>query len=973
MRNILSISGRLLALSIILTGSSIIPPWTTMAWAQLGAPTPVEPFLDGKLPKRTPQPGSSSSSDGSGWEVVDAFPKLVVPNTLVIESNPGDNRLYVGSREGVVVSFENNENAMSSEVFMDLRDRVAEVWDAGFFGLAFHPDFGKAGSPNRTTFYAYYSSYCPTSSNGQRYLVDFSNCNPGYPKTQAKGFFNTWLRLSRFQAYQQGAVWRGAEASEVPLFNIRLYNIGHRGGGPVFGNDGRLYVAIGDQGRKETAQDIVKTFEGGVMRLEVDVTDDRDGSWTCPEGSFKPTRQMQSITRNPDELSGQSYCIPDDNPWPGRDGQNFGEYYTLGHRSPHRITVDRPTGRIWVGEVGANAREEINLILKGRNYQWPFREGKIDGIKAKPANVIGTEQPPLIDFDRDEARSLIGGYVCRGNLCGELLGKYIAGDYRTDKIWAITLDTGNMTATKELLTTFPSGSLSTFGQDNDGNIYMGDVFAEIPLQRLNRIGASVADAPALLSQTGALSDTVDFVVNPAAVPFDPVPFWSDGAHKQRWLFLPNNGSHNTVDEQIAFSENGNWGFPEGTVAMKHFELALDESEPGARIRLETRLLVKGEDGKVYGLTYRWREDQSEADLLTTAETETYTIIKKDGDERQQKWLFPARSDCLQCHTNAAGGFLALRTHQLNRPMTYPSTGQTGNQLKAWNARGMFQPALADWEIDTFLKGAALDELNASVELRARSWLDSNCSYCHRPETGNRAAFDARLTTPLTNQGMIWGAVNNDLGIDDPYIIHPGDPLSSVLYHRVEAVGNSPFKMPPLAKELPHEEALDVLWDWIHGLNSNDFGHAGVWYEYYELTDPAALPVFDALTPVSTGSAATFDISPRNRDNDFAFRFIGFIEIPTAGNWTFYTDSDDGSQLLINGQLVVDNDGLHAQREQAGDIRLTAGFHPIEVAFFEAGGQQILNVSYSGPGVAKQLIPAKVLYQQDPVMANQSTE
>jgi hypothetical protein len=934
----------------------------------LDAPTPVGAFLDGTMPLRTPQ-----SPGNSNWTVADAFPDLDLPFTLAIEPNPADNRLYVGSRSGVIVSFENDPSAATSEPFMDLSDRVAVVLDGGFLGLSFHPEFGTPGSPDETTFYAYYSSYCPTTWDGQRYVNDFDNCNPGYPTGPVSGFSNTWIRLSRFQAYRDVAagVWRGDPASEVPLVNIRQYNGTHIGGGPVFGNDGYLYVAIGDQYHYETAQDIVSNFEGGSMRLAVDVTGNGDGTWSCAAGSHPPIRRMQDVTGNADEMSGHSYCIPDDNPWPGLAGENFGEYYSIGHRNPHRIALDPVTGMLWSGEVGQSTREEINVIQRGRNYQWPYMEGLVDGVRPKPETVIGIEQPPVIDFVRTEARTIIGGYVYRGTRLPELSGRYIAGDYTTDNLWAITLDINTMTATKDLLTTFPSGSLGTFGQDNNGEIFMGDVTGSNPLQQLERIGNPVPDPPALLSQTGALANTENFVVAPAGVPYDLVPFWSDGAFKQRWLFLPNDGTHDTPQEQIAFSQADNWGFPTGTVLMKHFELPIDEVNPDVRMRLETRFLVLGDDGEVYGVTYRWRADQSDADLLTTAASGEYTIQLEGGGTRQQTWLFPSRNECLQCHTDAAGGFLGLRTHQQNRDFTYPATGRTDNQLRTWNALGMFTPALLEADIPTFLAGAKLDDPAASLELRARSWLDSNCSNCHRPETGNRAAMDARLTTPLASQGLVWSRAIDGLGIADPYLIHPGDPLSSVLYHRVMAAGGSPIAMPPLAKQLAQTEALDVLWDWILRVDPG-YPQSGINYEYYEETGLSALPDFDALTPVTTGSTPAFDIGLREREDDFAFRFKGFINVPQSGDWTFYTSSDDGSQLFIAGSLVVDNDGLHADEERSGTISLAAGFYPIEVTMFERGYDQVLTVSWEGPDLVKQPIPAGVLYRNEPLpLANEA--
>ncbi len=135
--------------------------------------------------------------------------------------------------------------------------------------------------------------------------------------------------------------------------------------------------------------------------------------------------------------------------------------------------------------------------------------------------------------------------------------------------------------------------------------------------------------------------------------------------------------------------------------------------------------------------------------------------------------------------------------------------------------------------------------------------------------------------------------------------------------------------------------------------------AGLNYAYYEGAW-GALPNFGALTPVRTGTTPTPDITPRLRADNFAFRYTGYVKVPTDGVYTFYTASDDGSQLFIGSTLVVNNDGLHATQEASGPIGLKAGVHAFTVTFFESGGDQVLNVSYAGPGIAKTAIPAAVL-------------
>lgn len=125
-----------------------------------------------------------------------------------------------------------------------------------------------------------------------------------------------------------------------------------------------------------------------------------------------------------------------------------------------------------------------------------------------------------------------------------------------------------------------------------------------------------------------------------------------------------------------------------------------------------------------------------------------------------------------------------------------------------------------------------------------------------------------------------------------------------------------------------------------------------------------LPDFDAITPTETVVTSTFDISARAPTSDvgdaFAYRFDGFLEVPADGAWTFTTTSDDGSRVWIDGALVVDNDGLHGPVEVSGEVALSAGPHAIRVGFFENSGGAMLSVEWSGPGRAREPIPADVL-------------
>ena len=124
---------------------------------------------------------------------------------------------------------------------------------------------------------------------------------------------------------------------------------------------------------------------------------------------------------------------------------------------------------------------------------------------------------------------------------------------------------------------------------------------------------------------------------------------------------------------------------------------------------------------------------------------------------------------------------------------------------------------------------------------------------------------------------------------------------------------------------------------------------------------SVVPPFSSLTPVKAGVSNNFDITLAQKPQVFAFQFTGFINVPSDGQYTFYTNSDDGSLLYIDNILVANNDGLHHLAEKSGTIGLKAGLHAITVGYLQMGGGATLNVSYAGPSVSKQLIPASALY------------
>ncbi len=135
---------------------------------------------------------------------------------------------------------------------------------------------------------------------------------------------------------------------------------------------------------------------------------------------------------------------------------------------------------------------------------------------------------------------------------------------------------------------------------------------------------------------------------------------------------------------------------------------------------------------------------------------------------------------------------------------------------------------------------------------------------------------------------------------------------------------------------------------------------GLDYSYYE-GDWDRLPDFKKLKPVKNGGLENFSFSPRREAERFGFEYSGFIRVPAAGVYAFFTSSDDGSRLYIGDSLVVDNDGLHGMMEKRGVIALASGLHPLRVAFFEKTGGDDLVVSYQSDQIEKQPIPATILF------------
>jgi len=784
--------------------------WLTLAWLgglllaagakpiALATRPDVGPFLNGTLPEVAP-------SISGNWSAVAAFTNLLFTNAVGLTAVPGTDQLCVWEREGRVWTFQNSPGAAEKKLVLDLANQCQGWDDSGLLGVAFPPGF----ATNHLLF-VYYTWVKPGTVAGS----PTTRPVPNLPDTYHD-------RLERYTLDDSGLAVPASAKIFVDLTNQTVW---HHGGGMFFHPvNGFLYWTDGDNSVGDNDQIITKSLYSGVFRIDVDC---RGGAVSHPP----PRQPTGGFTAN--------YFVPNDNPFVGQSNV-LEEFFCLGLRSPHRMTCDPPSGRIFIGDVGESSREEIDVIEPGEsglNFQWNRCEGNLGKMEAP---YIGISRGPVLDYPHTDGRAIIGGYVYRGReFAPDLGGKYIFGDNVFRTVWA--LDESATPMKKTLLCVMPKGSgpnagtdytgLSSFGTDAAGEIYfcqMSSIGGRIFKLRRGGPPPPARTLPRMLSQTGLFTSLTDLQPASFLLPYGVnAPLWSDNAVKTRWFTIPTNSA-------IGFSVNGEWTFPAGSVFVKLFELPVDDTNPKVLRRLETRLLVRDTSGYVYGATYKWRLDNSDAELVTNGFSEDIVIRTADGS-RSQRWFFPGRQDCLTCHTPVCGGVLGLKTRQLNGDFKYPN-GVTVNQLHALGHLGLFDPAFEDWKIFHYPRLVNLTNPSVALELRARSYLDANCSMCHRPG-GAGAFFDARFETPLRRQSLINGPVANQLAIPGAKVIVPDDLKRSILYHRLSIVGDN--QMPPLGRNLVDTNAVSVFEKWILGLHgappvlprgwsSQDIGAVGV--------------------------------------------------------------------------------------------------------------------------------------------------
>ncbi|QDU28768.1 Soluble aldose sugar dehydrogenase YliI precursor [Anatilimnocola aggregata] len=733
------------------------------------------------------------------YRAVKAYPKLPMTFPIGAKLIPGSDTMLViaqnrSSGPSVINRF--RDSAETTELI----EYLPVPGTGTAYGMAFHPKFAE---------------------NGYMYL----GWNGSIDKSKKM------CRVTRFKLDPKPPhAIDPASALEI----IAWESDGHNGADVTFGNDGFLYVTSGD-GTSDSDTNIAgqttDTLLSKVLRIDVD----------HPEGD-------------------KQYSIPKDNPFVQR--QEFRpETYAYGLRNPWRITTDPVTGHIWVGNNGQDLWEQVYFVRPGDNYGWSVYEG---GNIFYAERKLGPDPhvKPTAEHHHNEARSLTGGVVYHGSKYPELKGAYIYGDHSTGRIWAIKHD-GQKVVWHKLIadTTY---NISGFALDSKGELLVLDHRSngEGGMYHLEPIPAETVQQnfPRKLSESGLFQDVAKHSMVDGVVPYSVnSPLWSDGSHKERFIAIPAIEGR---DMKIEFNTGRSWKFPDDAVLVKSFALETTAGDPKSRRWVETRFMVK-QEGEWAGYSYRWNEAQTDAELVEAGGADqTFEIrVPKSSESpasvRQQKWHYPSRTECMVCHSRAANFVLGLSESQMNREHDYG--GVVDHQFRVLERLGMLKIAaaneptvrfreqlktagLADKDInDHFRKAADSDMQRAgkttqslfvkdvdaykklpnpydeteTLDARARSYLQSNCSHCHIDAGGGNSQMQLEFNTDPFKMKLIGEKpLHHKFDLKDPLLVAPGEPDRSVLLHRLANRGEKSGQMPQLATYLVDEAAVKLFRAWI---------------------------------------------------------------------------------------------------------------------------------------------------------------
>ena len=668
-----------------------------------------------------------------------AFPALTFTNSLDMTPMPGSNRIFVVEQGGKIYSFPSRADVKTADLAADLAKAIPGVEQA--YAIALHPNFEK----NRYCYVCYIKA---AEQEDGTHIARF-RVNDTEPPT---------LDIS----------------SETTI--ITWLSGGHNGCALKFGPDGDLYISTGDGGGpnppdpKHAGQDLSELLSA-ILRIDVDHPGD-----------------------------GKNYRIPADNPFVDLKGAR-GEIWAYGLRNPWRMSFDRKTGDLWVGDVGWERWEMLNRIERGGNYGWAVMEG------SHPALPEWTRGPtpilaPTIELPHSESSSITDGLTYYGSRLKELHGHHIYGDYDTGKIWGFRYEKGKVVGHRELADT--THRIVGFGEDREGECYLLDHTAGTIHRLIPNPNAGHSSAfPKTLSESGLFSDVKAHSPAPGVVPYSiNATAWSDHATAERWVAIP--------DALSIKAEGEAWAFPTDSVLVKTLSLEFERGNPSSRRRVETQILhFDGIDWRPY--SYQWNDSQTDATLLGAEGAErTFDVSDSEaaGGERRQTWRFSGRAECQRCHNKWSGPPLAFNAAQLDK--THDYSGTTASQLETLAHIKLLDRSVASTATTRL---AGISERSASLDHRARSYLQVNCSHCHRMHAGSAVLSKMTIDLPLDKTDMLGvRPMQGSFGIHDARVIAPGDPYRSVLFYRMSKLGSG--RMPHIGSTEIDGKGVDLIFDWL---------------------------------------------------------------------------------------------------------------------------------------------------------------
>jgi len=358
----------------------------------------------------------------------------------------GSGRLFVVEQAGTVRIVE-SDGVLRAAAFIDISSRVACCGERGLLDLAFHPGFATNGR-----FFLHYSAGSvrpPGTASGDTVVAEFRvSADPN----------------------------RAEPEPVATVLTVAQDFSNHNGGQMEFGPDGYLYLGLGDGGSANDPCNRAQTLNpelivtgngcrsapsvallGKILRIDVHAA--------TPAGANNLCAAAADGSAN--------YAVPPDNPFFGQSGR-CGEVLAWGLRNPWRFSFDRASGDMWIGDVGQNQWEEIDLLPAGTtagvNLGWNCFEGSSTFQTSRTCARID-HQPPVLEYSHAENGrcSVTGGYRYRGPV-QSLVGRYVYGDFCSGEIWLAQFDGGSWTA--EVFDRIAGFSLRSFGEDAHGDVYV---------------------------------------------------------------------------------------------------------------------------------------------------------------------------------------------------------------------------------------------------------------------------------------------------------------------------------------------------------------------------------------------------------------------------------------------------------------------------------------------------------------------